>query len=47
MCSPEQINAMEMFINQGLFSHLSSVPDGYLNPFEAVESYIKGRTPWL
>jgi hypothetical protein len=45
--SPEQINGMEMSINQGLFSYLSTGPDGYLTPFEAVESYVKGQTPWL
>jgi hypothetical protein len=45
--SPEQTNAMEMSINQGLFSYLATYPDRYLNPFDAVESYIKGRTPWL
>lgn len=45
--APEQINAMEMSINQGLFSYLTTKPDRYLNPFEAVESYAKGHTPWL
>ena len=45
--SPEQINAMEMSINQGLFSYLSTKQDGYSNPFGAVESYVKGYTPWL
>jgi len=45
--SPEQINAMEMSINQGLFSYLSTDRAGYLTPFEAVESYVKGQTPWL
>lgn len=45
--SPEQINAMEMSINQGLFSYLSTDRNGYSNPFDAVESYVKGRTPWL
>ena len=45
--SPEQINAMEMAINQGLFSYLSTERGGYSNPFEAVESYVKGQTPWL
>ena len=45
--SPEQINAMEMSINQFIFSYLSPDPNGYLNPFDAVESYVKGRTPWL
>jgi len=45
--SPEQINALEMFINDRIFSYLS--PDGrsYASPFEAVESYVKGETPWL
>lgn len=45
--SPDQINAMEMFINQCLFSYLSSEKDGYSKPFEAVERYINGQTPWL
>ena len=45
--SPEQINAMEMSINQALFSYLSTEQDGYSKPFEAVESYAKGYTPWL
>ncbi len=44
--SPEQINAMEMSINQSLFSYLSTDRNGYPTPFEAVESYVKGRTPW-
>lgn len=45
--SPEQINAMEMSINQCIFSYLSTKKRDYLNPFEAVESYVKGKTPWL
>ena len=45
--SPEQINAIEMSINQGLFSYLPTEQDGYSKPFEAVESYAKGYTPWL
>ena len=45
--SPEQINAMEMFINQCLFSYLSAEKNEYLIPFEAVESYVKGEIPWL
>jgi hypothetical protein len=45
--SAEQINAMEMAINQCLFSYLSAKRDRYLNPFDAVESYVKGETPWL
>ena len=45
--SPEQINAMEMSINQCIFSYLSTEKRDYLNPFEAVESYAKGKTPWL
>jgi hypothetical protein len=43
----EQINAMEMSINQGLFLYLSTEKGGYSRPFEAVESYVKGYTPWL
>ena len=42
--SPEQINAMEMVINQCIFSYLSTEKNSYSNPFEAVESYVKGRT---
>jgi hypothetical protein len=45
--SAEQINAMEMSINQGLFSYISTGSEGYMKPFDAVESYVKGRTPWL
>ncbi len=42
--SPEQINAMEMAINQCIFSYLSSEKSNYSNPFEAVERYVKGKT---
>jgi len=45
--SPEQINAMEMSINQCIFSYLSTKKRDYLNPFEAVESYVKGKTHWI
>ncbi|MCP3872883.1 MAG: hypothetical protein GY699_06980 [Desulfobacteraceae bacterium] len=45
--SPEQINSMEMAINQCIYSYLSTEKRDYLNPFEAVESYVKGKTPWL
>ncbi len=45
--SPEQINAMEMAINQYLFSYLSPDQKGHSTPFEAVESYANGHTPWL
>ena len=45
--SPEQINAMEMAINQCLFSYLSADKNDYSTPFEAVETYVKGETPWL
>ena len=44
---PEQINAMEMSINQCLFSYLSSQKNQYTIPFEAVDSYVNGKTPWL
>jgi hypothetical protein len=44
---PEQINAMEMSINQGIYSYLSTGQKDYLTPFDAVESYVRGRTPWL
>ncbi len=45
--SPEQINSMEMSLNNCLFSYLSAEKDEYLTPFEAVENYVKGITPWL
>ncbi len=45
--SPEQINAMEMSINQCLFSYLSAEKNGYSIPFEAVENYINGKISWL
>ncbi len=45
--SPGQRNAMEMSINRCIFSYLSTERRDYLNPFEAVESYVKGKTPWL
>ena len=45
--SPEQINALEMFINSRLFSYLSTDEPNYRQPFEAVVSYAKGSTPWL
>jgi len=43
----DRINAMEMAINQCIFSYLSTEKSGYSNPFEAVKSYVKGKTPWL
>ncbi len=45
--APEQINAMEMQINQGLFSYLDTGRDQYRTPFEAVADYVRGQTPWL
>jgi len=45
--SPQQINALEMSINDGIYSYLSPDKKGYGKPFEAVESYIKGQKPWL
>ena len=45
--SPEQINALEMYINNGLYSYLSTDKHGYGRPFQAVESYANGKTPWL
>ena len=45
--SPEQINAVEMSINQTPFSYLSYGKANYGTPFEAVESYAIGQTPWL
>ena len=43
--SPEQINAMEMRINNCLFSYLSETPRNYGTPFEAVEKYMRGLWP--
>ena len=45
--SAENINAMEMSINQGLFSYLSAGKNDYTTPFQAVESYVAGETLWL
>jgi hypothetical protein len=45
--SPEQMNALEMFINDCIFTYLSPDKNGYGRPFQAVESYAKGETPWL
>jgi hypothetical protein len=45
--SPDQINALEMAINEGLYSYLSPDKYDYGHPFQAVESYAKGKTPWL
>jgi len=45
--SPDQVNALEMFINNCIFSYLSPDQQGYGKPFEAVESYIRGQTPWM
>jgi len=47
MYSPEQINAVEMSINQTLFSYLSHGKESYGTPFEAVDSYTIGQMPWL
>ncbi|MCG8470514.1 MAG: hypothetical protein MI742_01490 [Desulfobacterales bacterium] len=41
--SSENINAMEMLINQCLFSYLSVGKNDYSTPFEAVESYVRGN----
>jgi len=45
--SPEQINALEMFLNNCIYTYLSPDKNGCGQPFEAVESYAKGETPWL
>lgn len=45
--SPEQVNALEMYINNGIYSYLSTDKYDYGKPFQAVESYVKGKTPWL
>ncbi len=42
---PDQINTMEMQINDGLFSYLSSNKKNFGIPFEAVEKYVKGLWP--
>ena len=44
--SPEQINALEMYINNYLYSYLSTDKYDYGTPFRAVESYATGKTPW-
>lgn len=43
--SREQINAMEMRINNCLFSYLSETPRNYGTPAEAVEKYTRGLWP--
>lgn len=43
--SPEQINAMEMMINDVLFSYLSPKKGGYGKPYKAVDLYTKGLWP--
>ena len=45
--TPDQINTIEMSINHCLFSYLSAGKNKYSIPFEAVESYVNGETPWL
>ncbi|MBI4826308.1 MAG: hypothetical protein HY807_07795 [Nitrospirae bacterium] len=42
---PNQINAMEMQINDCLYSYLSPRKRDYGKPFEAVEEYSKGLWP--
>ena len=42
-----QINAMEMAINRCLFTYLSADKNDYSTPFDAVENYVNGETPWL
>ena len=44
---PEDIPGIETAINRCIYSYLSPEPYGYGNPLEAVESYLKGETPWL
>jgi hypothetical protein len=44
--SPGRISAMEMSINQCLFSYLSTDHERYRKPFDAVESYVKGQAPY-
>ena len=45
--TPEQVSALEMYINDGIYSYLSTDKYDYGKPFQAVESYVKGKTPWL
>ena len=45
--SPDEINRIEWSINKCIYTYLSPEPYHYGNPFEAVESYVKGETPWL
>ncbi len=46
--SPVSTNRAEMAINQCPFSYLETKePKRIRNPFDAVECYMKGETPWL
>jgi len=45
--SPNDIPRIELAINKCIYTYLSPEPYGYGNPLEAVESYVKGETPWL
>lgn len=47
MFSPDEINAIEMYINNGLFSYIAIKKHDYGRPFEAVDCYVKGHMPWL
>jgi len=47
MFLPDQINAIEMYINDDLFSYIAVEKRSYGKPFEAVDGYVKGHMPWL
>ena len=44
---PDQINAFEMSINNGLYSYLSKGKNSYGRPFDAVNEYRRGHISWL
>ena len=45
LCLPDQSNAMEMRINNCLFSYLSETPRDYGTSLDAVEKYTRGLWP--
>jgi hypothetical protein len=47
MFLPEQINAIEIYLNNNLYSYIAVGKRNYGKPFEAVEGYVSGCMPWL
>jgi hypothetical protein len=45
--SPEEINTVEMYLNNNLYSYIAAVKRDYGKPFEAVDGYVKDCMPWL